>query len=169
VKFCTQSVIAQLKESMSVKQNIDVKTLCLEKPKLRTYVTFKEFGVTPSYVAKPMSFILRKFIALIRLSNLSIRLETGRFERPRLEEHRRLCPACLDRVSVEDESHYLFFCGLYEELRTNWFRKIDIPLNFQEWELSDKLKFVLNDAQNVKASAQFIVDAFDLRSKFVNK
>ena len=169
MKYCSQTVIAQLKESMRIKQNVDVKASCLEKPKLRTYVTFMEFGVTPSYVTKPMSFILRKYLALIRLSNLSIRLETGRFERPRMEEHLRLCPACLDRVSVENEAHFVFFCGLYEDLRSSWFTKIVIPENFSDLDVSEKFKIVLNNAQNVKFSAQFIVDAFNLRSKFVNK
>ena len=113
--------------------------------------------------------MLRKYLALTRLSNLSIRLETGRFERPRLIEQDRLCPACLDRVSIEDESHFIFKCVKYDELRLNWLEKIDIPDNFSDLDACSKLSIVLNEANNVKLTAQFIVDAFNLRSKFVNK
>ena len=166
---CSQPVISQLKESMFLKQTVDIKTRCIEKPKLRTYVTFNEFGVTPSYVTKPMSFLLRKFVALTRLSNLSIRLETGRFERPRLIEQHRLCLVCQDRVSVEDEFHFIFKCVKYTELRKSWFSKIITPENFNELVPKEKLKIVLNEAVNVKLTAQFIVDAYNLRSKFVTK
>jgi hypothetical protein len=105
------------KESMSVKQNVELQNECQEKPKLRTFITFKEFGSTQSYITLPMPFLKRKFLALSRLSNLAIRLETGRYERPRLEEHQRLCKACRDGISVENEIHIYFQCGLYDDLR----------------------------------------------------
>ena len=108
MSFCSQSVIVKLKESMAVKQCFELQNICQEKPKLRTFITFKEFGVTPSYITMPMSFIKRKFLALSRLSNLSIRLETGRYERPRLEENLRLCQACNDGLSIENEFHIYF-------------------------------------------------------------
>ena len=47
MSFCSQSVIVKLKESMSVKQNVEFQNECQEKPKLRTFITFKEFGLTP--------------------------------------------------------------------------------------------------------------------------
>ena len=90
---------------MSIKQNVDLRNRCIEKPKLRTYITFKEFGTIPSYIKIPMPFICRKYLALTRLSNLSIRIETGRFERPRIDENLRICPACNDGTSDENEYH----------------------------------------------------------------
>ena len=39
--FCAQSVIKTLKESMIVKQAVNLKQICSEKPKLRTLVKFK--------------------------------------------------------------------------------------------------------------------------------
>ena len=47
--FCSQSIIVKLKESMSVKQSIDLMNICEEKLKLRTFVIFKEFGATVQY------------------------------------------------------------------------------------------------------------------------
>ena len=154
---------------MTVKQSFDLKTLCFNKPKLRTFITFKEFGHTPNYITMPMSFISRKFLALTRLSNLSIRLETGRFERPKLPEHQRLCPTCLDGVSVETEFHLIFQCSAYNDLRQKWLGKINTPENFRNLEVCQKFKIVLNEAENVKLTAQFIIDAFNVRSKIVNR
>ena len=166
---CSISAISNLKESLFLKQTVELKNKCLDKPKLRTFITFKDFGSTPCYLTIPMSFLVRKFLALTRLSNLGIRLETGRYERPRLEEHLRLCPACLDRVSVENEIHVLFFCRIYEELRQAWLQKLVKPENFMQLEACEKLKIVLNEANNVKATGQFIIDLYDVRSKIVNK
>ena len=167
--ICTISAISKLKESLFLKQTVELKNKCLDKPKLRTFVTFKDFGSIACYLTMPMSFIARKFLALTRLSNLGIRLETGRYERPRLKEHLRLCPACLDRVSVENENHVLFFCRSYEELRQPWLQNLEKPQNFMQLETSEKLKIVFNESSNVKSTAQFIIDLYDIRSKIVNK
>ena len=79
---------------MTVKQNVDLRIKCLNKPKLRTFNTFKDFGTTPPYLLLPISFVQKKFIAKTRLSAPPIRIETGRFERPKLLVHQRLCPCC---------------------------------------------------------------------------
>ena len=121
---CIESTIQKLKESMWVKQNVDSRINCLEKPKLRTFVTFKDFGSTPPYILKPLSFVQRKFIAKIRLSALPIRIETGRYERPKLEIHERLCPSCNDGHSIENEDHFIFQCTKYSEIRQIWMDKL---------------------------------------------
>ena len=114
-----------------------------------------------------MPFICRKYLALTRLSNLSIRIETGRFERPRINENLRFCPACVDGTSVENEHHVIFKCSVYSDLRTVWFRKIKVPDNFSELVSAEQLKLVLNSPENVKVTAQFILDAYNMRSKIV--
>ena len=109
----------------------------------------------------PMPFLKRKFLALSWLSNLAIRLETGRYERPRLEEHQRLCKACRDGISVENEIHIYFQYGLYHDLRRFWMSKLNVPANFHELPENEL-------PENVKATAQYIIDAFNKRSKIVN-
>ena len=47
------SVIKKLKESLSVKQVVNLKEICLDKPKLRTFVKIKDFQSIPSYICKP--------------------------------------------------------------------------------------------------------------------
>ena len=116
----------------------------------------------------PMSFLARKSLAMLRSSNLALRLETGRFERPRLEEEDRICPACEDD-QVENEEHAMFFCRAYSELRRNWLESLDIPPDFSNLELCQKFKIVLNESSNVKSTAQFIIDFYNKRSKIINQ
>ena len=44
-----------------------------------------------------------------------------------------------------------------------------IPPNFNELPEVEKLRLVLNKPVNVKYTAQFIINIFDIRSKVVNK
>ena len=83
---------------MQVKQTFDLKSKCTSKPKLRTFNTFMDFGTTPSYLLIPLSFVQKMFLAKTRLAALPIRLETGRYERPRLLEQERLCPSCQNGI-----------------------------------------------------------------------
>ena len=108
-------------------------------------------------------------MALTRLSNLSIRIETGRYERPKLALNLRYCPACNDRAAIEDEFHLIFQCASYNEIRTIWLSKLQLPENFHLLENSEKLKIVLNKTENVKFTGQFILDAYNYRSKIVKK
>ena len=54
-------------------------------------------------------------------------------------------------------------------MRANWLSKLKLPENFHQIEASEKMKIVLNKAENVKLTGQFILDAFDYRSKIVKK
>ena len=152
---------------MFIKQTVDLKIGCESMPKLRTFNTFRIFGTTPSYINMPLSFIQRKYLAQLRLSSLPIRLETGRYERPKLPEHARFCQACSDGISVENEEHYIFYCKIYHEIRQIWLGKVKIPVNFHMLSLSEKFKLIFEEPQNVKVTAQFIVDAYSLRSKAI--
>ncbi len=53
-------------------------------------------------------FALSKF----RLSSHNLRIETGCYENPKLEPHKRLFIFC-DLQEVEDEKHVLLECPLY--------------------------------------------------------
>ena len=109
---------------MWVKQIVESRLNCLEKPKLRTFVTFKNFGSTPPYLLKPLSFVQRKFIAKTRLSALPIKIETVHYERPKLAIHLRLFPSCNDGQSIENEEHFVFQCAKYSKFRQTWMDKV---------------------------------------------
>ena len=154
------------------KQQNYLRAECENKPKLRTFVKFKNFCEIPSYVVKPLSFVQKKFISKTRLGSLPLRLETARFSRPILEEHLRICLVCNQGAfggqNVENEHHYIFVCRAYTELRAIWMSKLILPENFNGLQESEKLGIVLNDANNVKLTSQFLIDAYDMRSTILN-
>ena len=167
-------------EKMKVKFKIDqanfLKGECEQMPKLRTFLTFKKFDKMPAYVSKPLSFLQKKIIAKIRLGSLELRIESGRFSRPRLQVHERVCLLCRDtnqadgqEPSVETEFHFIFICSHYNTLRLSWIESLVKPENFDGLSEGEKLSVVLNDAENVKSTAQFITRAYSMRSKVINK
>ena len=50
-----------------------------------------------------------------------------------------------------------------------WFSDLKIPEHFMTLEPPEKLKLVLNVSENVKSTAQFILNAFNVRSKIVSR
>ena len=89
------------------------------KPKLRTYITFKNTFGTESYVTNNISRRRRSLLSQFRIGILPIHVETGRFRN--LPVDRRVCEICKNG-EVEDEKHFLCECDVYchfrEELYT---------------------------------------------------
>ena len=100
---------------------------------------------------------------------LEIRIETGRYARPRLPEEAGTCLVCPNQnQEVENEVHFLFNCQTYQAERLAWTQKLTVPDNFLTLPEAEKLDFVLNTHSNVKPTAQYIINIFDKRSKIVN-
>ena len=167
--FYLKLVIANLQNSMLLRQQNSLKIKCSELPKLRTFILFKDFYSTPSYLTKCLSFVQRRFVAKIRLGCLEIQLETGRYARPRLQEEERVCQICNnENLRVENELHFVFECKKYENERHLWLSKLIIPTNFLTLQPGEKLDLVLNNHCNVKLTSQYIVNIFDIRSKIIS-
>ena len=66
-------------------------------------------------------------------------IETGRYQRQRIEVNQRICIFC-DRNETETEEHLLYICPLYDTLRFEFFQKIDmsIPVNDTEIRIYTK-------------------------------
>ena len=79
---------------MQKAQSEALKTKSKSKPKLRTFNLLNDFENTPDYIIKPLSFIQRRAIAKTRTGCLPLRLETARYERPRIPAEQRYCRAC---------------------------------------------------------------------------
>ena len=121
--FPKNIVIKSLKLSLFQKDLNDWKSHCLTLPKLRTFIQFKDFTSDPPHIFKPLSFMQRKSLSKFRLGLLHLRIETGRFVRPRLEPEDRVCHIC-GNGEVEDEKHFLLFCNRYQQLRQTLFNQI---------------------------------------------
>ena len=145
-----------------VKQQESLKAECSEKPKLRTFIQFKDYHGMPPHIGKPLSFTERRAISKLRLGVLPLRIESGRYLRPYLPEHECLCYC--DSGSVETEYHALFDCSIYKNLREIWLKRLVKPGNFDNLSVGEKLKIVLNHPDNVRPTAQYIVSLMDHRS-----
>ena len=160
--FPSKTTIAQLRSSMYKKQLELVKIECESKPKLRTFLLFKDFRNLPPHVGKPLSFVERRIISKLRLGILPIRLETARYLRPILPENQRICYC--NSGEVESEYYVLFSCSIYNSLREAWLKKLCIPENFRQLPKHEQLRLVLNEPENVRHTAQYLVSLMDLRS-----
>ena len=159
--FPCKTVVAQLKESMKRSQAEMIKIECENKPKLRTFIRFKDFNLLPPHIGKPLSFTERKMISQLRLGILPLRLETARYVRPIIPEEERVCYC--GSGDVESECHLLFKCSQYQMLREAWISKLNIPQNFLELPEKYKLRLVLNKPENVRPTARYLVSAIDYR------
>ena len=67
--FPVKSVVLKIQNSMKNKQIENAMIACNDKPKLRTFVTFKDFKSISPHMTKPLSFIERKMISKLRLGS----------------------------------------------------------------------------------------------------
>ena len=166
--FQLKDTIGTLQAKMKLKQTTDIKNKCHSKPQLRTYVKIKNFDQKPCFLTKPLSFRQRKFLTKFCTSCLELRICTGRYLQ--LPEVSRVClvtPACRTLSLVETESHFLLQCSGYNDLRQSWLEKLELPDNFSERSEADQISLLVNTPEYVKPTAQFIIDAFELRSKLL--
>ena len=70
-----------------------------------------------------------------------------------------LCLMCKENV-CEDETHFMFDCALYDNIRFNHFSKItQCYPDFKECTISDKLRVMMN-GDVVKFTASYIWEAY---------
>ena len=92
------------------------------KPKLRTYTKYKKMLKEEEYL-KNEDAIGRRMLARIRSGTNNLRIETGRYERPRQTEEYRICKVCMEET--ETEEHFLNRCIAYEDIRKELIRDLD--------------------------------------------
>jgi len=126
------------------------------QPKLRTYRVFKTTFKCEDYVTMDLIKHERSILTQFRCGILPIRIETGRYvgEAP----DQRLCVFC-NRNAVEDERHLLFFCDMYNELRSQVFG--DIIDRLGSVSVEDKLTSLVTN--HVRKTARFLTKAYTIR------
>ncbi len=117
----------------------DWKHHCSTKPKLRTYVTFKQDTKVAAHITCNLSKYERSLISQLRLGILPIRIETGRYTNTDVAE--RICLLC-EEDKVENEVHFLFECSLYDAERNQF--ETSMNCNFQIMSTDDKFKMVFD-------------------------
>jgi len=134
----------------------------LESPVLKLYKECKHvFGYEKYLDILPRG--LRFYFCRLRLSVHPLRMQTGRYDRPRTEPEDRYC-LCCDLRDLEDEYHFVCICPCYMAIRKKYLRKdlYDNPSMF---------KFInyLNSQNKIELVnlSSFVKDALAIRnSKF---
>jgi hypothetical protein len=94
-----------------------------KKPKLRTYKTVKSKLELEPYLLTEKNRRGRNIMTALRTGSSRLRIETGRWKKPKEAEKDRICLACMSG-RVEDEKHFLLFCSAYEQLRQKMHQSI---------------------------------------------
>ena len=88
----------------------------------------------------------------------------------------RTCQICINNDLVNNnnnnnthvnEVRVLFNCNRYAQLRNVWIEKLTLPIDYLLLNSYEKLDVVLNHAENVKLTSQFLINMMDLRSKIL--
>ena len=101
------------------------------------------------------------------MSCLELRVCTGRYTNT--PEAARVCSVteeCGAGLHVESESHFLLYCVGYRQIRQQWLSNVNVPNNFNQLTDAERIKVLIN-IDNVKSTAQFIVEAFNLRNRLL--
>ena len=127
-------------------------------PKLRTYKDFKtDFRLEP-YLTLNLNKKIYTKIARFRCSSHSLKIETGRHERPVVPAELRICDKCTSG-EVEDEQHCLIKCNTHESHRRTLYRTVrEIIPNFDGLDENEKFINILKskDSQIVIALGSFL-------------
>ena len=133
----------------------------IDKPKLRTYVLFKENFHVEKYVLFNLTRTERSLMAQFRSGTLPLHIELGRYIN--LPVNERICICCNQNL-VEDESHFMFVCQMYNDLRDDLFSNIS-ETSFINLSNNDKFKTLFNAFP--RQTAKFILKAFMRRKQFI--
>ena len=129
------------------------------KPKLRTYVKFKEeFRVEPFLTANIPKW-KRSLLSQICCGTLGLRIESGRFNKTPLEH--RICQLC--KSGVEDEFHFLFKCAAFQTERAD----LAVKIPAMSGEITNTEQFQLLSNQPY-VFANFISILWNKRTELIN-
>ncbi len=128
------------------------------KPKLRSYILYKDMYKTEEYVKYCMSRRKRSLMAQFRMGVLPLAIETGRFRGIALED--RICTLCSLNV-IENEKHFLCECKMYSSLRNQVFGNLQSEM-YCNSDLDGKFVYLMT--YEWKLVADFLDSAWNLRS-----
>ena len=155
LKFC-QELMLQLNQQEWI-------NACKQKPKLRTYIKFKQEYKMEKYISFNFTKYERSLCAQFRSGILPLRIEVGRYRQEQVEE--RICDFC-PMNEIEDEEHFIFDCPLYAEEREILFKDTNLLLN-QHITRGDIL-YLLFENHTCKI-VRYIKKAYDKRKEILYK
>ena len=124
-----------VKEKIQEREELQWKERMQHKPKLRTYRQLKtKLQFEHTYLTM-RDREAREVMTRLRGGTNELRIETGRYaitnrDRP-LDAHERRCLICLSG-EIEDETHFVLDCSVYEDLREKMFGVLKRTLSKQQ-------------------------------------
>ena len=107
---------------------------------------------------------LRCLITRFRISAHSLRIQTGRYARNRIQRNERYCQCC-NVLDVEDEYHFIIICPCHLELRKRFISKI-----FYSFPSMYKCVTLMQTTDKIvlQKLARYIKEALILRNGIIN-
>jgi hypothetical protein len=128
--------------------------------KLRTYKDFKLGISLENYLLCGGNVANRKEFTKLRISSHQLRIERGRYTRPRktpVED--RLCTLC-NNGDVETERHYILTCSQFNDERTTLYGQLNSFTDFSALTADQKFIFIMSynegDSEVLKYILEFI-------------
>jgi hypothetical protein len=133
----------ELKQKIHTREETNWKHNMTTKPKLRTYRTIKNTLTFETDYLTYKDKTARQVMTRLRGGTNELRIETGRYpitnRDRRLESHERRCLLCMSG-DVEDESHFLIDCIVYEDLRTKMWETVERIVLTKDEKIGDVKK-----------------------------
>ena len=128
--LCKSSLMDTFKHKLATQSS--------NKPKLRSYVQFKQHVFTENYINLNLNREQRLILAQVHCGTLPLKIETGRFVGTPKENC--LCDIC-NNGQVEDEFHFILHCEFYSNERNEFYDTIKQKyLNFDNILDAPKLR-----------------------------
>ena len=136
--------------------------------KLRTYRSFKSYPSEEKYLSSLKAKEDRVILAKFRLSAHTLNIEKLRYtpRGQRIPPELRLCTLC-DLKHIEDETHLLFECPIYADIRSSLLNKLDKENpSFNNLSISNKTLWCLSNEHTeiISETATFLKKAFKRRA-----
>jgi hypothetical protein len=127
-----------------------------ESSKLKLYSELKTETGTEDYLTYITNIKHRVDLTRLRLSSHSLNIETGRHTSTQREN--RICTLC-NTNTIEDETHVLVNCPMYNDLRTTHIQETILTSNACDRDRAIKIL----KSQDLKPVAKFIHETFTTR------
>ena len=134
-------------------------------PKLRTYKKIKLCYKQENYLSVIKDYRYIMALARFRISSHNLRIETGRYSRPKLQVEDRVCIYC-DSQETEDEVHFLNRCIYFKNERAILYRKCSKYID-DLYDINDDMVFVQImtscEPNVILATAKYLFTCFNKR------
>ena len=150
---CEQYDLDYVNLCVQAKSQLEREEEAREKPKLRTYVKFKDFGDPLILVKCNLPRFQRSLLAKFMCGIFPLELETGRYIGT--PEEQRLCRVC-EEQNVENEIHFIFLCPYYIHTRKDFLHLAKESYeNFEESSYYEKLNMMFSEVM-IRHTAKYL-------------